>query len=124
MNAVSSIRVHAADTLALIHALIVSFFATGWVLPWSLSWWAVLIGGVLLQLMWLLMNNTCPLTLLENWLRGNSTVVEAVDSEPPHFVASLLSRVSGRQVTPFVGDLIAYGVLNTSMLLAALRLWS
>lgn len=117
------IRERIADALALVHTAIVTFFALGWALPWADAWWLVVVGGFGLQAVWCVFRNECPLTLLEAWLRGQSASSGVEGAPQPHFLASLLTRMLGREVSNFVGDLVAYAVLYTSMALAAWRLW-
>lgn len=148
MIAGDRIRQRAADALATLHVMIVAFFALGWLLPWQWSWQAVIIGGIGLQIIWCRHDNQCPLTVLEKRLRDNPTMAanplpagtlsdqleiagtpdlacrpENTDEGSPHFVADLLTRLAGRPVSPFIGDLLVYGVLYASMGLAARRLW-
>lgn len=117
------IRERIADVLAMVHTAIVAFFALGWALPWAGAWWFVVVGGFGLQAVWLVFRNECPLTLLEAWLRGQPASSGVEGEAQPHFLASLLTRVLGREVSNFIGDLVAYGVLYASMALAAWRLW-
>ena len=90
--AVDRIRNRAADVLAILHVLIVGFFALGWTLPWRWSWWVVIAGGSGLPLIWLLFNNVCPLTLMEDYLRVKPAAETADESPPRHFVASLIPQ--------------------------------
>lgn len=124
-----------ANLVATLHTAIIAFFLVGWLLPSPLAWWAVLLGGVGLQVVWLTLKNQCPLTMLETYLRqeavqrGSGSEPMDLDAngsandKPPHFVANLMAKCLGRDISPFAGDVVVYLVLYASMALSALRLF-
>lgn len=118
-----------ANVVAVIHAAIVVFFMLGWLIPSPIAWWAILLGGAGLQLIWIFYADRCPLTMSETWLRNQSVDQpkqvdsEAKPEEPTHFVASLIGSLLGLEVSRFTGDVIVYSVLYFSMALSAWRLF-
>ncbi len=119
----SAIRTTLADITHILHLSLTLFFALGWALPWSFAWWTVLLGGAVMNLIWVLWANRCPLTLIESHLRGENPAT-LPPTRQPHFVAGLIRRLSGVQVSNWVGDGVVYATLYTSMTLSAWRLTS
>lgn len=125
----NSFRNRLANSIAALHVAIVVFFMFGWLLPSPMAWWATLLGGIGLQLTWLVLANQCPLTMLETYLRENVDgpmnigAHDTAPEKPPHFVANLLSKIFGTEVSPRAGDIAVYAVLYTSMALCAWRLF-
>ena len=111
-----------ARIVASVHTGIVLFFALGWLLPWHAAHWTIICGGILMQSLWYLLDDNCPLTLLERWL--DQSTGDDSRSGQQIFVSRLLSKVLNRPVSDHTGNVIAYLVLYASMLICAARLAS
>lgn len=112
-------RLWLARAVAGLHIAVIVVMALGWLLPWPWAWWSVLVGGVILQTIWCLWRNQCPLTVLEARLRGESFTAK---EQPRPFVSNLLSRVLGQAVSNRTGNCVAYGVLYVSLFLCVRNL--
>jgi len=106
-----------ANLVAVVHTALVIFFALGSLLPWRAAWWIVLVGGIILMVIWRSYANSCPLTILEARLRGQTP-----DPTQPRFVAALVKTCFGITITNRSADAIAHTVLIVSMIIAVLRL--
>ncbi len=112
-----------ADAVHTLHSAIVGFFAVGWALPWAGSWWGVVVGAPIIQLNWLLLDNRCVLTIVEDRLRGPAgPAAEDAVNEGEAFIVRLLSRLVGGPVPVWWGNALGYGVLWGSFAVSALRL--
>jgi hypothetical protein len=109
----------------MVHLGVVAFFVFGWLLPWRWALWGVAVGVPMLQLSWMAMNDRCPLTALEEALRGSHAFGPAHPSDgetPPNFVTRLLTALLGRPVTQRTSDRIVNGVAWSGFSVAVLRL--
>jgi len=108
-----------------VHLGVVAFFVFGWLLPWRWALWGVAVGVPALQLTWKTMNDRCPLTTLEEALRGSHALSPAQQSDgesPPDFVTRLLTAILGRPVSQRMSDRVVNGVAWSGFSVAILRL--
>lgn len=115
-----------ARLVSTLHTTIIAFFLTGWTFPWRGALWGVVLGGVALQGIWRIFEDRCPLTILEERLRGEPPPLERAteDEEAPmNFVSELLTRILGRPIPHRCADATTYGVLYASMTISAVRLY-
>jgi hypothetical protein len=108
-----------------VHLGVVAFFVFGWLLPWNWALWGVAIGVPMLQLLWKLTDDRCPLTALEESLRGAQRIGPAASKQgedPPNFVTRLLTGILGRPVSQRASDRIVHGIAWSGFSIAVLRL--
>ncbi|HBZ71209.1 MAG TPA: hypothetical protein DEP35_16360 [Deltaproteobacteria bacterium] len=121
----SPLRLWLARLVWAVHLGVVAFFAFGWLLPWRSALWGVAIGVPTLQLTWRLMGDRCPLTWLEQALRGNHAIGPAPPDDregPPNFVTRLLTAILGRAVSQRASDRLVNRVAWSGFSIAVLRL--
>lgn len=112
-----------ASAVAYLHTGLVGVFVFGWLLPWELVHWAVILGGIGMQLSWMLLDGNCPLTLLERHFARAATAADPDDADDEQFfVTRLVSAVLNRPVSDRVGNVLTYAVLYASMLICIVRL--
>lgn len=114
-------RLAAARLVWALHLGVTLFVLTGWLLPWSWALWTAVILYPVVQLNWLVFGNRCALTVVEERLR-RGTGTDDDDGAELHFVVGLLTRLLGRPVPRFYGDLVSYGVLWGGFTVASARL--
>src|SRR5215472_5538530 len=120
-----SIRLWLARFVWMIHLGVVAFFVIGWLLPWRWALWGVAVGVPTLQLTWRAMGDRCPLTALEEALRGSRGIPSGAPDAgeaPPNFATRLLTAILGRPVSPRVSDRVVNGVALSGFSVAVLRL--
>ena len=104
-----------------LHSAVIVLILTVWSLPWGWALWLGLALYPVVQLNWCVFGNRCVLTVLEERLRHPEGMSEA--GEPPlHFVSGLLSRILGRPVSHFWGDVVSYVVVWGGFALCLTRL--
>jgi len=109
----------------MVHLGVVGFFVVGWLLPWRWALWGVAAGVPTLQLIWWAMEDRCPLTVLEEALRGSRGIPSGAPDDglaPPNFVTRLLTAMLGRPVSQRVSDRVVNGVAWSGFSVAVLRL--
>jgi hypothetical protein len=118
-------RLWLARLVWIVHFGVVTFFVFGWLLPWRWALWGVAIGVPVLRLSWAAMGDRCPLTALEEALRGSHALCPAHPDHgesPPNFVTRLLTAILGRPVSQRVSDRVVNGVAWSGFSVAVLRL--
>jgi len=119
------LRLWLARLVWMVHLGVVAFFVFGWLLPWRWALWGVAIGVPALQLSWKALDDRCPLTALEEALRGSHVLGAAHPSDgesPPNFVTRLLTAIVRRPVSQRMSDRIVNGVAWSGFSVAVLRL--
>ena len=118
-------RLWLARLVWIVHFGVVTFFVFGWLLPWRWALWGVAIGVPMLRVSWAAMGERCPLTALEEALRGNETLLRSLrdhGESPPNFVTRLLTAILGRPVSQRTSDRVVNGVAWSGFSVAVLRL--
>jgi len=123
------VRLSTARTVAALHLCTTLFIVVGWALPWRPALWAVVVVTAVAQTSWLLCNDRCPLTILEERLRGPQAPAPArlpgEGDEPGNFVVDGLSRLLGRPVPYHWTNRAIYAVTWFAFTAATARLvWS
>ena len=109
--------------LTLLHFAVISIFLVGWALPWREAHAVVVVSAIVVRVGWLLFDDLCILTLLQERLRALDGLPPAhPEGEPPNFIAAALSRCLGRSVSPGLASNLTYGILWTAFALAGVRL--
>lgn len=119
-------RACAVGALRATHLAVALLILTGWAMPWRPVLWAVVVLAAVSQASWLLCNDRCPLTILEERLRGPEAERPlrhpADAAEPANFVVDGLSRLLGRPVPYRLTNLAIYAVTWFAFAVASARL--
>jgi len=124
-NGTPHVRLWLARFVWMVHLGVVGFFVVGWLLPWRWALWGVAAGVPTLQLIWWAMEDRCPLTVLEEALRGSRGIPCGAPDDglaPPNFVTRLLTAMLGRPVSQRVSDRVVNGVAWSGFSVAVVRL--
>ena len=109
--------------LTALHFAVISIFLFGWALPWPEAHAVVVVSAIVVRLGWLLFDDLCILTLIQEHLRALDGLPPAhAEGERPNFIAAALSRFIGRSVSPGLASNVTYGILWAAFTLAGLRL--
>jgi hypothetical protein len=107
------------------HMGVLTVFVCGWALPWRWALWAVVVLAVVVQVSWWTCDDRCPLTVLEERLRGDRApppVLAEDEARPANFVANLGAALLGRPLPHRVVNLVIYAVTWSAFTIAAIRL--
>lgn len=119
-------RACAVRVLRATHLAVAVLILAGWAMPWRPVLWAVVVLAAVSQASWLLCNDRCPLTVLEERLRGPEAARPlrhpADAAEPGNFVVDGLSRLLGRPVPYRLTNLAIYAVTWFAFAVAGIRL--
>ena len=101
-----------------LHVAVVTLVSTGWMLPFPFIWATVAVLSPVIQLLWWRNQDTCVLTSLEYWLRGEPM---AGHPEQETFLGRLLEPVFGELSTAAISR-ISTGVNAFAFLACVFRL--
>ncbi len=90
-------RLWLARCVWLLHVCVALLILLGWALPWRWITWATLCVTSVALISWRVNNDRCPLTVLEERLRGHAPPA-AGEKEPANCVVDSLSRLLGRSL--------------------------
>ena len=105
-----------------LHFVVMLYIIAGWALPWraALTLYVVFIPAIYVQ--WQMNKDTCILNNLETWLRTGEWRNKTFNPEEGQWVLTLVTNVTGLNVTARQIDVLTYAVLILGWMLALARI--
>jgi hypothetical protein len=109
-----------ADLVSLTHIAVIIVVLFGWIYP-DRSWLTgYVIGMGLMLFQWRIFHNQCVLTMIEDWLRQEST--KKIPAERHSFIARTVESVFGPRLSERGVNVISHVVVFICALIATVRI--